>query len=504
MLLALLLISCVAFANGANDLSRATATLIGGRVTLYRKAVYWTVSWTLAGSLLSGLLARGVAMRFAHAIQSSGLETPAPVLSAALAAFICIAIATRRGLPISTTHALLGGIVGVVWLRGGLQPGNNLHLLRGFVLPLITSPILAILLVLLLRVPIRRLWMDSLPSLNRTHWVSSGLVALCRGINDSAKIWALAIPLAATSGFGEVTTSRLALFTVTTVMALGGLFGGRRVTETVAHRITKMDLHESLAANLSTSLILIAASLLSFPVASSHVLGGAVFGTGIAKNRALRRGLAAQMAIAWTITLPAAALLAAFCEFVFSIHLGWILLVVTVLTTYVAFLKAAPPAVHPHVGQRLFIFVCSGNTSRSPMAMWICRAEFARRLGIPVSSLGQKGIRIVSAGLDHRVGQPMTVEAEAALIARGISPEPHQSSNLTVEMALEAEAIYCMTTEQRDAVAHRFPFAASKTLRLDRQLDLPNPAGKDQAVYERVASLIHAAVTKQFAATIFA
>jgi len=75
---------------------------------------------------------------------------------------------------------------------------------------------------------------------------------------------------------------------------------------------------------------------------------------------------------------------------------------------------------------------------------------------------------------------------------------------LTAEMALEAEAIYCMTKEQRDIVAQRFPFATSKTLRLDRQLDLPNPAGQEQVVYDRVASLIHAAVTKQFATTIFA
>jgi PiT family inorganic phosphate transporter len=500
MLPALFLISCVAFANGANDLSRATATLIGGRVTLYRKAVYWTVSWTVAGSLLSGLLAHGVAMRFAHAMQSSGLQTPAAILSTAWAASIWIAMGTRRGLPISTTHALLGGIVGVAWLRGGLQAGSNLHLLRGFVLPMVTSPMLAIVLVLFLVVPIRRLWTGSLASLNRTHWVSSGLVALCRGINDSAKIWALMIPLATVSGFAEVST----LLTVTAAMALGGLFGGWRVAETMAHRITKMDLHESLAANLSTSLILMTASVLGFPVASSHVLGGAVFGTGMAKNKALRRGLAAQVAIAWTVTLPATALLAVFCEYVFSLHLEWILLMLAFLTAYLAWSKGAPRSVSADVRQRLFVFVCSGNTSRSPMAMWICRAEFAERLGIPLCLLRREGICVVSAGLDPCMGEPMTAEAEAALVARGISPEPHQSSRLTAEMALEAEAIYCMTKEQRDIVAQRFPFATSKTLRLDRQLDLPNPAGQEQVVYDRVASLIHAAVTKQFATTIFA
>ncbi len=500
MLTALLLISCVAFANGANDLSRATATLIGGRVTLFQKAAYWTVSWTLAGSLLSWLLARGVAIRFAHAIQSSGLETPVPILATALAASVWIVIGTQRGLPISTTHALLGGIVGVAWLRGGLQAGSNLHLLRGFVLPMVTSPILAIVLVLLIRVPISRLRTGSLASLNRTHWISSGLVALCRGINDSAKIWALMIPLAATSGFLQV----IALLTVTAAMALGGLFGGRRVAETVAHRITRMDLHESLAANLSTFLILLTASLLSFPVASSHVLGGAVFGTGMARNKALCRRLAVQMAFAWAITLPAAALLAALCELVLSIHRGWILVIPAVLAGYVILLKSTPPPVDADVRQRLFIFVCGGNTSRSPMAMWICRAEFAQRLGISLESLRQKGICVISAGLDGRVDQPMTAHAETALIARGISPEPHRSSRLTAEMALEAEAIYCMTSEQRDSVAYRFPFAASKTLRLDRQVDLPDPSGKAQTVYDQLASLIYAAVRKQFAATIFA
>ena len=501
---ALLLMACVGFANGANDLSRATATLIGGRVTLYRKAVLWTVSWTLAGSLLSGLLARGVVLRFARALESSGLQTPGTIEAIALAAFLWIAIGTRRGLPISTTHAVLGSIVGVVWLEHRLDlasgGGSNLHLMRGFVLPMLTSPILALLLVWFLRWPTSYLRARSLRWVNQTHWMSSGLVALCRGVNDSAKIWALMLPLAAVSPLGLAATSRLALVTVTAAMALGGLMGGRRVALTVAHRITRMDLHDSLAANVSTALILISASLLGFPVASSHVLGGAVLGTAIAKDKPVSAGLAVQMAVAWAVTLPATALLAALFAFAVTLHLQMLLMAIAILIACLGFLKAAPadPALH----QRLFVFVCNANTSRSPMAMWICRAGFSRRLGIPLSSLEQKGIRILSAGLDDRVGEPMTAEAVASLISFGIAPQLHSSTKLTEAMVLDADAIYCMTTQQRGAVIHRFPFAAAKTLRLDRYVDLPNPGGKEQPVYDRVALQIQAAVRRQFTTTL--
>jgi PiT family inorganic phosphate transporter len=503
LLLAAFSIACVGFANGANDLSRATATLIGGRVTLYRKAMLWTVAWTFAGSLLSGILAKGVAFKFAHAIQANSMRSPALIFATAVGAFLWLAIGSRRGLPVSTTHALLGAIVGIAWLHGGLHACRNLRLSHGFLLPMLTSPLLALLLVLLVRRLALRFSFASLHILNRAHWVSSGFVAFSRGVNDSAKIWALILPFTAASARDLTPASNGMLVFVAFAMLLGGLLGGRQVAETVAHRITKMDLRESLAANLSTSIILMTASLLAFPVASSHVLGGAVLGNGLAKKKGLHRPLVAEMAIAWGITFPASAILAIGCERIVATHLAWILICLGSFGLYLAFLRPAP-ALLRRDARRLYVFVCAGNTSRSPMAMWICRAEFAKRLGVPLSLLSHYGISIVSAGLEGRVGQPMTAAAVAALSARGISPGPHQSSVLTYELALEADAIYCMTGEQQEDVVRKFPFAASKTLRLHPRLDIPNPAGQDERVYHQVAFLIHSSVGAQFAVTIFA
>ena len=122
--------------------------------------------------------------------------------------------------------------------------------------------------------------------------------------------------------------------------------------------------------------------------------------------------------------------------------------------------------------QRLFVFICHGNTVRSPMAQAICNAEIASRFGVPLDSLDRLGIKAMSAGLTARPGEPLAVEAERALGKLGLPALEHRSRNLTHRLAQRAEAIFCMTEEQRRQLIAMFPAAQPKSYRLHPEADI--------------------------------
>lgn len=139
---------------------------------------------------------------------------------------------------------------------------------------------------------------------------------------------------------------------------------------------------------------------------------------------------------------------------------------------------------------RVFVFVCSGNTSRSPMAQAICNAEIANRLGVALESLDRFGIRAVSAGLKARPGESLTAEAEQALAAIGLPGVAHRSGNLTHGLARKAEVIFCMTEEQRECLVAMFPEAAAKVHCLQPLGSIDDPTGKGPAAFQELAGLL--------------
>lgn len=145
--------------------------------------------------------------------------------------------------------------------------------------------------------------------------------------------------------------------------------------------------------------------------------------------------------------------------------------------------------------QRLFVFICNRNTSRSPMAAAICNAEIARRLRVPQSALDSVGVRAVSAGLSVTPGAPMAAEAQQALERLNVSAPVHGSQNLTPGLAATAEFIFCMTESQRQAVAKLFPEHAAKTICLQSGVDLEDPHGQGTEGFvqlgRKVQQLVH-------------
>lgn len=148
--------------------------------------------------------------------------------------------------------------------------------------------------------------------------------------------------------------------------------------------------------------------------------------------------------------------------------------------------------------RRIFLFVCSGNTCRSPMAVAISKAEIAARLKIPFENLDQASVQAVSAGISAKVGAPMTPEARQALQELGFHPNGHRARNLTAELAHQVEKIFCMTQVHRNAVVDLVPAAAAKTVCLDPSGDVEDPIGSGPTAYLNCAQRIHSLVRLRF------
>lgn len=150
------------------------------------------------------------------------------------------------------------------------------------------------------------------------------------------------------------------------------------------------------------------------------------------------------------------------------------------------------------VPERLFLFVCSGNTCRSPMAAAMANAEIASRMGIPFDQLETVNVRAASAGVAARVGAPLTDEAQEVLQSLNVPFGPHAARNLTLELAEKAEMIFCMTAGQRSAVIQMFPSVAGRTYCLDTESDIADPIGKGMPAYIACARQIQDLVRLRF------
>ncbi len=358
--LALVLAALLAFANGSNDVSKSVATLVGSGVTDYRRALSWGAIWTAAGALLGAVFAGPLVERFARSLGANAGRNPAIPVAVLVGSLAWVAFASGSALPVSTTHAITGAVLGVGWIAQGLSPWNRTDVLRGFFIPLLASPLLALALTFVLTPLVARVghWLDArclcaLPapklaqvsggsnafasatlnlvvdrrpdcegrsiwswnlSSDQMHWVSSSLVSLSRGMNDAPKIWALVLPLLFLAGADRRLFLPVASAIVALAMGLGSWVAGHRVTEVLAERVTRMGHHEGFAANLATALLVAGASRLGLPVSTTHVSAGAIIGVGLGQGR---RGIdwrvLTQMAIAWFATLPASAFLTVLC-----------------------------------------------------------------------------------------------------------------------------------------------------------------------------------------------
>ena len=363
-ILAFVLVLALAFANGANDVSKAIATLVGSGVSGYRAAILWGTVWTVIGAGLSGLIATAMVKTFSQGLLAPGIST-SPTLAAAVltGAVLWVLIATWTRLPVSTTHALTGAIVGVGLVAFGAQGLVWTGIGKKIVLPLVLSPVFALTVSVLVHHLVRTVaarWQGTclcvMPTaralvvidvhgatrtlfqatglgqpvvavpaqcdraglngltvgLDSIHWCSSGLASLARGTNDAPKIAAILLLGSAVASWPSAVAQNAAFIGVALAMGLGSYLAGLRVTQVLAENVTRMDHSEGLSANLTTSSLVVVSAVMGLPVSTTHISSSAIIGIGLLKGvSAVRWTTVRDMVLAWVVTLPASAILSA-------------------------------------------------------------------------------------------------------------------------------------------------------------------------------------------------
>ncbi len=340
-LLIFILLALFAAANGANDVSKGVATLAGSGVTRYRTAIIWGAATTLAGSVVSGLFAARMLKLFTSGIIAAP-PTPAFTLAVICGAAGWVAVATWTRLPVSTTHAIIGSLLGagllyapttVLW--SGLLPKLVMPLLLSIAVSyafsatlnrIFAKPHAASLDCLCVGVETLDAGVAQLPHLNvlagtaqecsgtsgyfklqteTLHWLSSGAVGFARGLNDTPKLIAIgAVVLGA-----HVSLTAL-LLVIAGAMFGGSLYAGRRVAHVLAERVVKMDHQEGLLANITTAMLVGVGANLGLPMSTTHVSTGAIAGIAGTDPKRLNRRTARDLLLAWTVTPLVAGLIA--------------------------------------------------------------------------------------------------------------------------------------------------------------------------------------------------
>lgn len=354
MFIAIIAACVLAFANGANDNSKGVATLVGAGTLSTRGALRYAAIATFFGSIAAMLLAGELVAKFSgkNLVDDDLLATTGFLTCVGLAAAFTVLLATLMGMPISTTHSLVGGMVGV-----GLS-ADALHaqaIFTAFFKPLLISPLLALILAAVLyslfrwsrlklgvgrhtcvciaeeyhpvnisadgtmivratglkltgdenmdkcveRYDGRVVGLDAQRVLDTSHLVSAGAISFARGLNDTPKMAAILI---ATGAFATASSSIM----TGVAIALGGLLAARRVAHTMSLRITQMNDGQAFTANLITAGLVIVASRWGMPVSTTHVSCGSLFGIGLI-NRKAHVGVIGKILLSWLVTLPLAA-----------------------------------------------------------------------------------------------------------------------------------------------------------------------------------------------------
>ncbi|MCS7192409.1 MAG: inorganic phosphate transporter [Armatimonadetes bacterium] len=351
-LISLSAVATVAFLNGANDISRSIAAMVGAGVRDYKRACQIGTFGTVLGALISFWFASKMVETFTKSWTVQPLQ-PSPLLLLGVSVVISLWLIamTWFGIPVSTTHSIVGTLIGFSLVAQGFEEILWGKIAVKIFLPLLFSPIIALSLSFLLYCALAYLDKfnpcvcigDISPQLSaetqgeviaivpaskfsfifasvqscqqffqhkvgvtadHLHLLSAILIAVARALNDTPKIVALGL-------LAQVSISQSFLFLMATLaMGLGSLFSGWRVTRTLAKKITKLDNRTGLSANATIAFLVSLCANLGLPVSTTHVTGGAIVGAGITKGaKSVYWDMVISVFLAWCVTLPTCTLL---------------------------------------------------------------------------------------------------------------------------------------------------------------------------------------------------
>ena len=301
------------FTNGFHDTANVVATAISTRALPPRIAVTIASLLNFAGAFIS----LKVAATVGKGIVSADLVTPTIVFAGLIGAIIWNLATWYFGLPSSSSHALIGGVVGAAFVAAGSKAVEGNGLLGKVVVPALIAPVLAfavagIAILIVYRIVGRLRPGPVSQGFKLGQLLSGGLLALSHGTNDAQKT--MGVITLALIAHGDIAKNNFhvpnwVVLSAATAIALGTYTGGWRIIKTMGSRIIKMDSAQGFSAQGAGAAVILASSHFGYPLSTTHVINGGIMGAGAAKRlSAVRWGVAGNIAVAWVLTLPMAAL----------------------------------------------------------------------------------------------------------------------------------------------------------------------------------------------------
>ncbi|HST17843.1 MAG TPA: inorganic phosphate transporter [Gaiellaceae bacterium] len=302
------------FTNGFHDTANAVATSVSTRALSPRLAVAVAAVANLAGAFVT----TAVATTIGKGIIDSNLATEKTVLAAVIGAIVWNLITWWQGLPSSSSHALIGGLIGAALVQSGVDGVEWHGVVHKVMIPALVAPTLALGAAFAVLLGIYWLFRWMTPGLaNRTfrlgQLASGTFVAFTHGANDAQKtMGVIALALLAHGSIDTFYIPDWVKVAAGVAIAAGTYVGGWRIMRTLGQRVFQIDPPAGFAAQATAGAVIYASTKYGYPLSTTHVVSGSVMGSGATKRlSAVRWGIAGNMVVAWVLTIPAAALVSA-------------------------------------------------------------------------------------------------------------------------------------------------------------------------------------------------
>lgn len=310
------------FINGFHDTAMAVATSISTKSLEPFQAIGIAAIFNLIGALSGTMVAVTIARGFAD----PSLATHQVILCALLAAITWNLLTWYFGLPSSSSHALIGGLVGAIMFNAGLKVIYYSTVLKKVIIPMIVAPMLGFIIAATIAIIIHKILVNNKSPRKTNNFirelqvVSTAFLAFSHGANDAQKTMGIiTLTLFHCQIIGDCTVPGWVIITCAICMALGTLSGGLKIIKTLSTRVVKLKAASGFAAELSSATLLFIASRFGMPLSTTHVVSGSVMGAGSYGPTLINWTIVKNMVIAWVLTFPASALLAGFFLFIIKL-----------------------------------------------------------------------------------------------------------------------------------------------------------------------------------------
>lgn len=304
------------FLNGLHDAANSIATVVATRLLGPVQAVAFAAFFNFAAYFLMLLIPElhKVADTIGRGIVDKDLVTPAVVFGALVGAMFWNVVTWLKGIPSSSSHALVGGLVGAGVAHAGFTgiqwTGLNMTLAAIALAPMLGMAVSMLVMLLTSWMAVKATARGAERTFRTLHLVSAAAYSTGHGLNDAQKTMGIIAVLLYSTGYmsGEFHVPHWVAISCYIAIALGTLMGGWKIIETMGSRITKLSQHQGFSASTGGSVMLFVASAFGIPVSTTHVITGSVIGAGVARRAsAVRWGVAGSVLVAWFITIPASA-----------------------------------------------------------------------------------------------------------------------------------------------------------------------------------------------------